>query len=70
MIKKTKIFSVTKIIKMKKSIALFAVNIGNLKTLKHNTFLKKLYSFLVFAVSVRIKIFKEKNQLRYQKFMV
>ena len=54
MIKKTKIFSVTKNIKMKKSIALFAVNVGNLKTLKHNTFLKKLYSFLVFAVSVRI----------------
>ena len=43
---------------MKKSIALFVVSIENLKTLKHNTFSKKLYFSLLFAASVRIDMKK------------
>ena len=52
--------------KMEKSIALFVVSIENLKTLK-NTFAKKRLFFLLFAVSLRMKMKKhlKKNQLRY-----
>ena len=34
-------FSITKSIKMKKSIVLFVVSLENLKTIKHHTFSKK-----------------------------
>ena len=53
---------------MKKSIALFVVSIENLKTLKYHTFPEESYFFLLFAVSVRMKMkknLKNKNQLRY-----
>ena len=59
-------FSLAKNVNMKKSIALFVVNRVNLKTLKHNTFLKKQY-FLLFVVNVRMKMkkyLKKKNRLR------
>ena len=51
---------------MEKYIALFVVSIENLKTLK-NTFAKKRLFFLLFAVSLRMKMKKhlKKNQLRY-----
>ena len=53
---------------MKKCIALFAVYIETIKTLKYHTFLKKHKSFLLFAVSAREmmkKCLKKKNRLRY-----
>ena len=52
---------------MEKSIALFVVSKENLKTLKYHTFAKKRLFFLLFAVSLRMKMKKhlKKNQLRY-----
>ena len=43
---------------MKKYIALFVVSIENLKNLKYHTSYKKRYFFLLFAVSVKIKMKK------------
>ena len=68
MIKYTKIFSITKTVKTKKSIVLFVVSIENLGTLKYRTFSWKYYFFLLLAASVRMKMkryLKWKNQLRY-----
>ena len=52
----TKAFSIPKEFKMGKSIALFVVSIENLKTLKYHTFAKKHSFFLLFAVSLRMKM--------------
>ena len=45
----------------------------NLGSLKNRTFPKKHYFFLLFAVSVRMKMkrsLKKNNQLRYKKVLV
>ena len=43
---------------MKKFIALFAVSIENLENLKYHTSSKKHYFFVLFAVSVKMKMKK------------
>ena len=45
---------------MKKSIALFSVSIERLKTEKYYNFWNKYELFLLFALSVRIKMIKIK----------
>ena len=53
--------------KIKLTVSL-AVSIEYLKTLKYHTFSKKHYFFLLFAVSVAIKMkiyFKKKNKIKY-----
>ena len=55
-------------LKWQKCLILFVVNIKNLITLKYRRFSKKHYFFLLFAVSVEVKMkryLKMKNQLRY-----
>ena len=68
------IFSINKEVKMKNYIALFVVSIKNSKNLKYHTPQKKHQFFLLFAVSSRMKkkkyFKKEKNKLRYYKFLV
>ena len=62
-------FSISKKVKIKiKLIVSLAVSIECLKTLKYHTFSKKHYFFLLFAVSVAIKVkiyFKKKNKIKY-----
>ena len=55
-------------IKIKKSIALFAVKIETLRTLEYHLFLKKGEFLLSFAVNLSRKMkryLKKKNQSRY-----
>ena len=57
---------ILKRLKWKKSILLFVANIEGLKTLKYINS-KKHYSFLLFSVSVAVKMkryLKKKSQLR------
>ena len=51
---------------MKKSVALFVVSIENSKILKYHTYFEKKLSFLLFAMSVAMKmkkIFKEEESI-------
>ena len=52
---------------------LFVVKVQNLKNIKYHTSQKKHEFFLLFAISVKMKMkkcFQEKNQLKYYKFLV
>ena len=57
---------------MKNYIALFVVSIESLKNLKHHTFSKKHYFFVLFALSAKMKkkrYIKKNNQFKYSKFL-
>ena len=64
----TRIFLITKKIKMNKIYCIFVVKYWKLKTLKYHTFLKKHQFHVLFSVCATMKMkkyFRKKKQLRY-----
>ena len=52
--------------------ALFVLSIKSLKNLKHHTFSKKHYFFVLFALGAKMKkerYIKKNNQFKYSKFL-